>query len=122
MLSLQKDSSIEEIPMINRPYYIDAVDRQLGKDTIIILTGQRRIGKSYILRLLRDKFASDCNNHVLYIDKEKYEFDSIKSYQELNTYINLHLEKGKRIIFLLMRFRTSRNLSAASVITGKKQI
>ena len=101
MLSLQKDSSIEEIPMINRPYYIDAVDRQLGKDTIIILTGQRRIGKSYILRLLRDKFASDCNNHVLCIDKEKYEFDSIKSYQELNTYINLHLEKGKKNYILI---------------------
>ncbi|MGN0048156.1 MAG: AAA family ATPase [Bacteroides sp.] len=101
MLSLQKDSSIEEISMINRPYYIDAVERQLGKDTIIILTGQRRIGKSYILRLLRDKFASDCDNHVLYIDKEKYEFDSIKSYQELNTYINLHLEKGKKNYILI---------------------
>ena len=57
--------------MINRPHYIDAVEKQLGKETIIILTGQRRIGKSYILRLLREKFTSDSANHVLYIDKEK---------------------------------------------------
>ena len=101
MLSLQKDSSIEEIPMINRPYYIDAVDRQLGKDTIIILTGQRRIGKSYILRLLRDKFASDCNNHVLYIDKEKWQYDAIQTYQDLNEYIEKHWDNTKHNYILI---------------------
>ena len=96
-----KISVIEEIPMINRPYYIDAVEKQLGKETIIILTGQRRIGKSYILRLLREKFTSDSANHVLYIDKEKYEFDAIKSYQDLNAYIERYREKGKKNYILI---------------------
>ena len=37
-----KISIIEEIPMINRPHYIDAVEKQLGKETIIILTCSAR--------------------------------------------------------------------------------
>ena len=40
---------------ILRQNYLEKIERYLGKDTIIILTGQRRIGKSYILRLFRDK-------------------------------------------------------------------
>ena len=31
---------------ILRQSYLDKIERYLGKDTIIILTGQRRIGKS----------------------------------------------------------------------------
>ena len=44
---------------ILRQSYLEKIERYLGKDTIIILTGQRRIGKSYILRLFRDKVNKD---------------------------------------------------------------
>ena len=37
-----KISVIEEIPMINRPHYIDAVEKQLDKETIIIFTCSAR--------------------------------------------------------------------------------
>lgn len=80
---------------INRPQYIEKIDRQLGKDTIIILTGQRRIGKSYILRLYRDKVSQDTNNNVIFIDKEKHQFDDINTHQDLTAYLDAHLDAAR---------------------------
>ena len=73
---------------ILRQSYLEKIERYLGKDTIIILTGQRRIGKSYILRLFRDKVNKDERANIIFIDKEKHEFDDIKTYQDLNAYID----------------------------------
>jgi predicted AAA+ superfamily ATPase len=67
----------------------------LGKDTIIILTGQRRIGKSYIMRLFRDKVNKDERANIIFVDKEKHEFDDIKTYQDLNAYIDARRDKEK---------------------------
>ena len=50
---------------ILRQSYLDKIERYLGKDTIIILTGQRRIGKSYILRLFRDKVSQNQEFNVI---------------------------------------------------------
>jgi predicted AAA+ superfamily ATPase len=74
---------------------LEKIERFLGKDTIIILTGQRRIGKSYILRLFRDKVNKDERANIIFIDKEKHEFDDIKTYQDLNAYIDARRDKTK---------------------------
>jgi hypothetical protein len=80
---------------ILRQSYLEKIERYLGKDTIIILTGQRRIGKSYILRLFRDKVNKDERANIIFIDKEKHEFDEIKTYQDLNAYIDARRDKKK---------------------------
>ena len=80
---------------ILRQSYLDKIERYLGKDTIIILTGQRRIGKSYILRLFRDKVSQNVEFNVIFIDKEKHEFDDIKTYTDLNAYIDERRNKAK---------------------------
>lgn len=80
---------------ILRQSYLEKIERYLGKDTIIILTGQRRIGKSYILRLFRDKVNKDEHANIIFIDKEKHEFDDIKTYQDLNAYIDARRDKKK---------------------------
>lgn len=80
---------------IIRQRYLDKIEHYLGKDTIIILTGQRRIGKSYILRLFRDKVSKDPDANVIFIDKEKHEYDDIKTYKDLNTYIDERRNKAK---------------------------
>ena len=80
---------------ILRQSYLEKIERYLSKDTIIILTGQRRIGKSYILRLFRDKVSKDAGANVIFIDKEKHEFDDIKTYQDLNAYIDERRNKKK---------------------------
>ena len=80
---------------ILRQSYLEKIERYLGKDTIIILTGQRRIGKSYILRLFRDKINKDEHTNIIFIDKEKHEFGDIKTYRDLNAYIDARRDKGK---------------------------
>ena len=80
---------------ILRQRYLEKVERYLGKATIIILTGQRRIGKSYILRLFRDKVSQDECANVIYIDKEKNEFDDIQTYKDLNAYIDARRDRSK---------------------------
>lgn len=73
--------------LIIRQEYIDRVMRLIGRELIIVLTGQRRIGKSCLLRQLRDAVGRDASANVIYIDKERHEHDSIRDYTHLNDYI-----------------------------------
>ena len=84
-----------------RQHYLDKIERYLGKDMIIVLTGQRRVGKSYTLRMVRDLKAKNENNNIIYIDKEKKAFDHINSYQDLNAYIDAHYQTGKMNYILI---------------------
>ena len=93
-ISIIKDK-IQIMSAILRQSYLEKIERYLGKDTIIILTGQRRIGKSYILRLFRDKVSKDECSNIIFIDKEKHEFDNIKTYKDLNAYIDARRNKKK---------------------------
>ena len=86
---------------ILRQSYLDKIEHHLGKDTIIILTGQRRIGKSYILRLFRDKVCKEARANVIFIDKEKHEFDDIKTYRDLNAYIDERRNKAMKNYILV---------------------
>ena len=86
---------------INRQKYIDKIEKHLNKETIIVLVGQRRVGKSYLMKLIRDKMLKDANNNVIYIDKEKREFDEIKDYQALNRYIDEHFTTDKHNYILI---------------------
>lgn len=87
--------------MVVRQNYLDKIKRFLGKDTIIILTGQRRVGKSVILRLFRDEILSDGDANVIYVDKEKKEFDSIQTYRDLNAHIDSKRISGKKNYILI---------------------
>lgn len=87
--------------MVVRQSYLDRIQKYLGKDTIIILTGQRRVGKSCILRLFRDKILSEGQANVIYVDKEKKAFDGIKTYTDLNAHIDAHRINGKTNYILI---------------------
>ena len=80
---------------ILRQGYLDKIEHYLGKDTIIILTGQRRVGKSYVLRLFKEKLEASEGCNIIYINKEKHEYDDIQTYRELNTYIDAHRDSNK---------------------------
>ena len=51
-ISIIKDKNMTTII---RQTYIDKIKKYLGKETIIVLVGQRRVGKSYIMKTIRDK-------------------------------------------------------------------
>ena len=80
---------------IRRQTYIDKIEKYLGKETIIVLVGQRRVGKSCILKMVRDDKKADSDNNVIYIDKEKWQYDAIQTYQDLNEYIEKHWDNAK---------------------------
>ena len=80
---------------IRRQSYIDKIEKYLGKETIIVLVGQRRVGKSCILKMIRDDKMSDSDNNVIYIDKEKWQYDAIQTYRDLNEYIEKHWANDK---------------------------
>ena len=86
--------------IIRKPY-LDKIEQAFGKDIIIVLIGQRRIGKSYLLRQLKEEKAKDSSNNIIFVDKEKKEFDDIRNYRDLNAFIDEHRVEGKKNYILV---------------------
>lgn len=86
---------------IRRQSYIDKIEKYLGKETIIVLVGQRRVGKSCILKMIRDDRMADSDNNVIYIDKEKWQYDAIQTYKDLNEYIERYWVNDKHNYILI---------------------
>lgn len=59
------------------------------------------------MKMIRDRKMADDDNNIIYIDKEKREFDYIQTYQDLNDYIGQHFLSDKHnYISLSMRYKT----------------
>lgn len=50
---------------IIRQSYIDKIERYLGKETIIVLVCQRRVGKSCMMKMIRDRKKADDSNNII---------------------------------------------------------
>ena len=87
--------------IIPRRHYLAKIEHYFNRDTLIILTGQRRVGKSYLLRSLKARLEADSSNNIIFIDKEKRTFDSITDYTELNSYIDANLRPGNKNFILI---------------------
>jgi len=86
--------------LVSRPNYYSKVEKLLGKGILIVLTGQRRVGKSYVMKeLVQRKQTEDAN--VIYIDKEKTAFDFIADYKDLVTYIDEQRKPQKHTYILI---------------------
>ena len=86
---------------IERPIYMDKLNPFIGKSIIKVLTGQRRVGKSYLMYQVIDQLkASNSAINIIYIDKEQYEFDGIKNYEDLIKYYQNHAIEGKNALFI----------------------
>ena len=78
-----------------RQEYLDKIGRVLGKGAIVVLTGQRRVGKSCILRMLRESKEAGGDANVIFIDKENRSFDAIRGYEDLNAYLDTRMDRGR---------------------------
>ena len=87
--------------LIIRQNYLDKILKYLGKEMIIVLTGQRRVGKSYLLKQFYQEKIKEPDSNIIYIDKEKREFDFIRNYQNLNDYIESKFVKDKHNYILI---------------------
>ncbi|MCR4565439.1 MAG: ATP-binding protein [Bacteroidales bacterium] len=87
--------------LISRPNYYNKLERLLGKGVLIVLTGQRRVGKSYVMKELVARKGEQPDANVIYIDKEKTAFDFIATYKELVTYLDEEIDKSKHNYILI---------------------
>ena len=87
---------------IERPLYIDRIKPYIGKNLIKVLTGQRRVGKSYLMMQIRDLIReNEPGTRIIYINKELHEFSMITDNVSLLEYVNRqHAEKGKVALFI----------------------
>ena len=81
--------------ILERLGYSNRIERMFGRGMMIALTGQRRVGKSCVMRRIYNHIAENEENHVIYIDKEKTSFDMIANYQDLETYVAANIVEGK---------------------------
>ena len=87
--------------VITREYYAHKLDAWLDKHQIIVLTGQRRVGKSFVLRDFINRHIADDKANIIYVNKEKKEFDNIKTSSELNEYIDSRFAADKHNYILV---------------------
>ena len=87
-----------------RDLYLQKIKPFIDKDLIKVIVGQRRVGKSYLLLQIIDylKGQSISDKRILYVNKELYEFDNIKTYVDLMKHIKDYFKgmKSKKYVFI----------------------
>jgi len=79
-----------------REKYLKKVRPYIGKDIIKVLTGQRRVGKTIILRQVLDMVTREVKNaHTIYINKEQNDYKHIKASEDLYQYVKSQLSGSK---------------------------
>lgn len=74
--------------IISRQNYVDHILKYMGKGLIIALTGQRRVGKSYVVgQLVQELLANNPQANIVYINKEKTKFNDIQNAGDLSRYL-----------------------------------
>lgn len=80
---------------IKRPDYSARITPYIGKQLIKVLTGQRRVGKSYVLYQLMDEIKQkNSGANIVYINRELEEFSFLKSNKDLNNYLKDKFKEG----------------------------
>ena len=87
--------------ILTRQHYADIVDSWIGKGNIIALVGSRRVGKSYILKDFIQRHSQEENINIIYVDKEKKDFKTIKTKDDLDTWIEERFIPGKHNCILI---------------------
>lgn len=107
--SIRKYNFWDETPIdlgYLRTFYTDKIGQYIGNNLIKVLVGQRRSGKSYILRQLAHKLIEDGvkRKNILYINKEYIEFLSIQNVEDLEQFYRAYRAalkpKGKVYVFI----------------------
>lgn len=76
-----------------RPLYTEKIAQYMGNRIIKVLTGQRRVGKSFLLRQIASRLVYQGVNgsNILIINRELTIFDDLYTYKELDELIKAYL-------------------------------
>lgn len=81
--------------LIPRPQYTEKIADLINRGMMLILIGQRRVGKSKVLELFKDWLnLNRPEANVVYINKEYQEFRDIETARQLYDYTAARLPKG----------------------------
>lgn len=90
-----------------RKNYLNKIKKALNNKLIKVIVGQRRSGKSYIVRQLIRHLIEEMSaepKNIFYLNKELYEFEKIKTAADLDEVIRLYKQKikprGKVYVFI----------------------
>lgn len=88
--------------LIKRDNYISKIQPFVDLPLIKVIIGQRRVGKSYILLQLIELIKEqNSESNIIYINKERFEFDSIRTYENLIEYVNNNRKsEAKNYLFI----------------------
>lgn len=90
-------------PYYQRPLYIERITPFINTQMIKVIVGQRRVGKSFLLFQLMDEIRTRHDRpDIIYINKELFEFDQIKTYTDLINYVTAKREKNTEKCFLFI--------------------
>ena len=77
--------------IVKREDYLQRVLPFIGKNLIKVFTGQRRVGKSYLLFQIMDYLLEqDAEAVLVYINKEDIAFSAVQTAQDLHDYVLHH--------------------------------
>lgn len=87
---------------IPRPLYLNRIRPYIGQSLIKVLTGHRRVGKSFLLfQVIQLIIEKDPEANIIYINKEDLKFEFISDYKQLNEYVTQKIKFGiKNYIFI----------------------
>ena len=92
----------ETFEIIKRPIYMDRLLPYVGKNIIKVLTGQRRVGKSYILKsVVQHIRETDLTANIIDIDLEDFAFSHITDAKSLHDEITGRMKEGCRNYILI---------------------
>ena len=92
---------LKEMENIKREIYLEKIRPFINQPLIKVLIGQRRVGKSFLMRQVAAEILSgNAEANIIYIDKEKYEFDAIQNYHHLMEYIKSKQKEGMNYLFI----------------------
>ena len=88
--------------IISRPLYLNHIISRLNRGMMLILVGQRRVGKSFVLRELKNWLQENRpNSNLVYINKELLDYGDITTARELYDYAIPRLPKGEENYLLI---------------------
>ena len=81
---------------IKRPIYLNRIIPFIDKQIIKVLTGQRRVGKSFVMMQLMDHIKTTVTDaNIVYINMEMEDYMSIITDKDLNDYLKDKWIEGK---------------------------
>ena len=81
--------------LIERDFYLDKLKNVMGTPDIKVITGVRRCGKSKLMDAFIDWIKqNEKDSNIIHINYNLFEFDSIKTAQSLNSYVEERYQKN----------------------------